>query len=274
MIFSLKLGKFWYNKFNVMNEKELNMDIGNKIYQRIGLAKKALFAEGELMKLTHTALKNEASKIENSRREEIKKYYPIGYSQSKGTIFKDCTYKKQELINKYKYLIKKQLAINGIYSLVTIIEALMGDILRMVIVKFPEKISSNKTINYGIVLSKSSIEEIHLHVIDKFLHELAYTSPEEFSKECKKLLSVDLLEECPAFYKYIEIKATRDIYLHNQGIANGTYIQKAYSHSRVKSGEYLPIDLRYFLESYEECLEINKWLEISLHNVWYSSEFE
>ncbi len=256
-----------------MDEKELNMDIGNKIYQRIGLAKSDLLAQGELVRLTYTALENEIHKIQNDSREEIKRRYPIGYRPGEGTIFNTRTYKKQELIDKYKYLIKHQLAINGIYQLVTIIESLMGDILRTVILKFPEKINSNKTIRYNFILSAPSIEEIHLHVVDSFLNKLAYTSPKEFAEECQNFLSINLLE-CPSFHKYIEIKATRDIYLHNQGIANDIYIRKAYSHSRVKSGEDLPIYLKYFLESYEECLKINKWLEISLHKVWYSSEFE
>ena len=50
------------------------------------------------------------------------------------------------------------------------------------------------------------------------------------------------------------------------------YIQKASSHSRVKSCEFLPIDTTYFLEAYESCLQITEWLEQSLHENWHSSQ--
>ena len=86
-------------------------------------------------------------------------------------------------------------------------------------------------------------------------------------------MSINLLE-CPAYHKYIEIKATRDIYIHNKGNANEMYLSKAGSHARVKAEEFLPIDTIYFLESFEACLQITEWLENSLHTVWHSSEFE
>jgi len=249
------------------------MNVGNEIYQRIGLAKTSLFLQGELAQLTYLALEKAAKDVQDGALDEIEISYPIGYRPDKQAMPGSHKYKKQELIDRYAFLGNHQLAINGVYQLVTIIEALLGDVLRKVILNFPNKIGTKRAIKTSLVLSASSIEEIHLQAIDAVLNELSYKSPKDFSEECEKLLSINLME-CPAFHKYLETKATRDIYIHNQGIANDIYIQKSTSHARVKSGDFLPINTVYFLESYESCLQITEWLESALHVVWHSSEYE
>src|SRR5690606_24248426 len=76
------------------------------------------------------------------------------------------------------------------------------------------------------------------------------------------------------FHRYIEVKASRDIFIHNQGVANEIYARKAGSHARVTPGMLLPADAAYFLESYESCLRVSEWLEQELHDHWHSSDFE
>lgn len=249
------------------------MNIGNEIYQRIGQARNALFTQGELAQLTYLALESAAKNVQDGELEDIELSYPIGYRPDKSAISGTYTYKKQELIDRYAYLGNHQLAINGVYQLVAIVEAMMGDIVRKVILSFPNKIGSKRSIKSSLILSATSIEEIHVQTVDSILNELAYKSPKDFAEECKTLLSINLLES-PLFHKYMEIKATRDIYIHNQGVANDIYVQKAASHSRAKSGIHLPIDTVYFLESYESCLQLTEWMEHSLHQVWHSSELE
>jgi hypothetical protein len=124
-----------------------------------------------------------------------------------------------------------------------------------------------------VVLESASIEDIHLRATDTLLNELSYKSPAEFAESMKELLSVNLLE-CPAFQRFVEMKATRDIYIHNQGIANDTYVRKSGPHVRVRAGMKLPVDIRYFMQSYESCLQLTEWLEKEMHERWNSSEYE
>lgn len=123
------------------------------------------------------------------------------------------------------------------------------------------------------ILESTSLEEVHLRATEALLNELAYKSPAEFAESFQQLLSVNLLE-CPAFHRYMEVKATRDIFIHNRGIANDIYLRKAGMHARVQAGMRLPADIQYFLESYEQCLQIVDWLETELHSHWHSSEYE
>jgi len=123
------------------------------------------------------------------------------------------------------------------------------------------------------VLEAYTLQEVHLKATDSLLNELSYKSPAEFAGALQSLLSVNLLE-CPAFHRYVELKATRDIHVHNRGLANDTYLKKSGSHARVARDVFLPVDIPYFLESYEACLQVTEWLEVELDQHWHSSERE
>jgi len=199
--------------------------------------------------------------------------FPIGYRPDKTAILSTRKYTKQELLERYQFLALHQMPANGIAQLVTIVEALLGDVLRSVIVRYPQKLGAKRSLQLQVVLEAQTLEEVHLKATDSLLNELSYKSPAEFAEALESLLSINLLE-CPAFHKYIELKATRDIHVHNRGVVNDTYMKKAGSHARVKNGVFLPVDISYFLESYEACLQLAEWLESELDQHWHSSERE
>ena len=154
-----------------------------------------------------------------------------------------------------------------------VVEAALGDLIRQVVFRYPNKLSAKRQLPLTKVLEARSIEEIHLTAVNLLINELGYKSPKDFAEEVEQILSVNLLE-CPSYHRYIEMKATRDILLHNQGIANEVYVAKAGSHARVVAGGRIPISQLYLLEVYEECLRLIEWLEKKLHEKWHSSEYE
>lgn len=247
--------------------------IGNEIYERIKLARNELFRQGELAQLTSLSFQETVERIRTGEEESIELSYPVGYRPDKSVIPSTYNYSKDELIGRYQDLGERQLAINGIYQLVTIMECAIGDLLRIVLKEFPQKLGSKRTVSTGLVLAATSIEEIHIKAIDTVLNEMAYKSPKEFADNIADLMSINLLE-CPSYHRYIETKAARDIYIHSRGIANDIYVSKSGSHARVSSGHHLPINTIYFLESFEYCLQITEWLEKNLHAVWHSSEYQ
>ena len=163
--------------------------------------------------------------------------------------------------------------LNGLAQLVTIFEALIGDVVRVVVVRYPQKLGAKRAIQLQAVLEAQSLEEVHMRATDSLLNELSYKSPSDFASALDDLISVNLLE-CPAFHKYVELKATRNILVHNRGVVNETYSKKAASHARACDKTPLPVDIPYFLESYEACLQLTEWLERELDQHWHSSERE
>lgn len=250
-----------------------NIGIGNEINGILRNSKTLLYAQGELAQLTHTAFIQITEQIKGSDKEEITVDVPIGYRPDKVPMTSPHTYKKQELLERYSFLTFTQIPINGIYQLVIIIEATLGDLVRKVVARYPNKLSTKRQISTQKVLEANSIEELHVTAIDSLLNDLSYKSPREFASELESILSINVVE-CPAYHHYIEMKATRDILIHNQGIANETYVAKAGSHARVPAGGRLPTTQSYFLEVYEECLRLVEWLESKLHDKWHSSEYE
>ena len=248
-------------------------NLGNQLNELLGFAISALFHQGKNAQLTYSAYDQTVKKIQSEDLEKYTLTYPIGFNPDKTLMLDDSIYEKDDLLTQYNYLANTQLTINGIYHLVIIIEAVLSDILRKIILKYPQKIGNKRSIKSSAILSSSSIEELHMKTADSILNELSYKSPKEFSQECEELISINLLE-CPAYHKYIEIKATRDIYIHNLGVVNELYISKVESHTRGSIGETLPMTTQYFLESYEECIKLIEWLEVKLHGVWHSSQYE
>lgn len=232
-----------------------------------------MFGQGELAQLTYGAFDIAARTMQESGQEEIEITFPIGYNADKTAIQSTKKYRQDELLAKYQFLAFQQLSINGILQLVTLVEAMLSDVLRSVVVRYPNKIGGKRAIPVKSILESTSLVEVHLRATDALLNELSYKSPGEFAETMEQFLSINLLE-CPAFHRYVEVKASRDVFIHNRGIANDVYTRKSGSHARVRSGMQLPASTQYFMESYEHCLQIADWLEEQLHGHWHSSVYE
>lgn len=247
--------------------------LGDLLYRLVMATRNALFNQGELAQLTYGACDVAARQVQSATTETINVSFPVGYRPDRTAIESTRTYSRDGLLSRYQYLAFQQLPINGIVQLATIVDALLGDIVRSVVVRYPQKLGGKRTIQLQSILESKSLEEAHLRATDSLLNELSYKSPTDFAEAVQGLLSINLVE-CPAFHKYVELKATRDIHIHNRGYVNETYLKKAGSHARAASGAVLPVDITYFLESYEACIQITEWLEVELDQHWNSSERE
>ena len=178
-------------------------------------------------------------------------------------------YSKDDLKDRYAFLGLNKLPIDAIYQLVTITETMLNDLLRAILIEFPKKIPNKRKLEIDQILACDNLDQIKLAIVDAILNELAYKSPKEYADEFSFYTGVKLLES-PVFHQYIELKATRDIHIHNKGIANEIYLNKVGILARVKSGNYLPVTIQYFLEMYEQCLQLTEVLEKALNDIWPS----
>lgn len=243
--------------------------LGDKLYRRILISKNSLWLQGEMSELAFSAFNYYIEAIKASEHEKITVTYPIGLHVDETVMNGDITHSKKDLITRFEYLGHNDLPLNGLFRLVTTIETLMADLLKLVMEKFPLKIPGKKKIDYETILNCKTIEEAKFILIDTTLNELAYKSPKEFAQEFANLTGVNLLEHT-SYHKYIELKATRDIHIHNNGVANEIYKIKADILRRAEVGTYLPVDVNYFLKCYETCIQICEYLEKSLHATWHS----
>jgi hypothetical protein len=247
---------------------------GDKLIEIINESRNQLFLQGEMAQLTYISFEQMTIWVDNQKEDAIPISYPIGYNPDKTTMMSQpYNYTKDDLKGRYAFLGLNKLPIDAIYQLVTITETMLNDLLRTILIQFPKKIPNKRKLDIDQVLACDNLDEIKLAIVDTILNEFAYKSPKEYADEFSFYTGVKLLEN-PVYHQYIELKATRDIHIHNKGFANEIYLNKAGVLARVKTGNYLPVTIQYFLEMYEQCLQLTEVLEKALNDIWPSLIFK
>ena len=95
-----------------------------------------------------------------------------------------------------------------------------------------------------VLWKASSLEEALSSVIDGHVSRLMFAQPRVQFEYLAAIASIDIQEA--TFAKYYELKATRDLLVHNTGIANETYLAKSGQYARAAMGDRLEIDREYF----------------------------
>lgn len=147
----------------------------------------------------------------------------------------------------------------GVYeqSLVTAVavtEDYLHGVLKCILRLFPEKLKlsvdgrqAERNIELDVVLGSSTVDDILDVVIRRQLLSVFYGSPERYFQYIESVLSIKIEKELKDSFR--EIKATRDIIVHNSGVANDVYGEKAGAKARSRPGEPLKNDKAYFGEA-------------------------
>ncbi len=131
--------------------------------------------------------------------------------------------------------------------LVSRVESAIGDILRAFLRADPRRLlidAAGKKIEFRAVVESGDYSELVEQMIATQLHDTSYLRPSQQIEYFEKVTGIEMDQRLAA--DWVEIKATRDILVHNDGIANEIYATKAAKKSRVAVGVPLPIDSAYF----------------------------
>lgn len=247
--------------------------LGDEINEALQSSFGTLFKQGEFYQLAYEAFRFTAQAVTDGMSEPIRFKYPIGVANNGQPLIGETEYSRESFLEHHRLLTDFALPNTGILGLVTTLEAVFSHLIRIIILRYPQKLGKKKKVSVDVILRYEDLSNIHNAIIDEVLNELTYKSPKEFAESAVDIFGINLLE-IAAYHRYIEIKATRDIYVHNQGIANDIYLAKAGSHARAKQGERLHLDNNYFLISYETCLKLLEELEVKFHEIWPSDAYE
>jgi len=251
----------------------MKVELGDAVYKIIVSEKDRIYQVGEDIQLAYFAFSNQAVWIKNGKEEKIKFKFPVGQKADRTHILSEKEYTKDQFFDKYKELAEYGLMVDGVYQLVTIVESMFLRLLSEILTAYPKKIGGKKSISISEVLECESIDAVHKKVLSGFLNELAYKSPKDFAESVSDIFSFNLLE-IPYFHGYIEVKATRDIFIHNNGVINESYLRKSASHARGKEGEGYEMNTVYFMDSLEFCFKLVEEMVSQFHKVWHSPLYE
>lgn len=95
-----------------------------------------------------------------------------------------------------------------------------------------------------IDLIDNSKDDLIDYIIAQRLNDLFYASPRKQLEYINKALGIDI--EKDVWETWIEIKARRDIIIHNNGIVNEVYLGKTKNFTTYSLGQYALVDDIYF----------------------------
>lgn len=195
-------------------------------------------------------------------REECKKKdasvkYSIPVPSTTGITIKQ-EHRKSHIVEILKHSIKKDLFAASVGNCVSITEQYLCDIIQIILKKYPHKITedivsnnaqkTDKKIEIKKIISATSLDEIINNLIKQKISTLFYASPEEYFTYLKEVIGINFDEL--TIKNYIEIKATRDLLVHNKGKVNDIYINKCKDAARVTdTKQNIPITEQYYIQS-------------------------
>jgi hypothetical protein len=191
-------------------------------------------------------LEEARSNYEVSTHKKDRRYYVPTVGRKKFARRKD-----KELKEIYDRFLSRELFENLIVTAVSYFESFLFAVLQLILLEYPKKltlsvhgIDTKKEIPLETLLDSGSREDALRAVIERQLNSLSYARPKAYLDYLNSVTGVDTLDL--AFLDYVEIKATRDIIIHNSGIINNVYLSKVGNQKRGEIGDRLVIDNQYF----------------------------
>ncbi len=153
---------------------------------------------------------------------------------------------EQDLIKLYtRYRMAYLLGLSFV-QLATLFEAFLFDFIRLLLTNDPRHLAQKKQIEVGVALSAADRGALVLLVAERELNELKYDRPKAWFDYMGKIVKLG----CPTedeIERIAEMKAARDLLIHNSGIVNKTYLDEAGTKARDYAvGDEVVIDRPYF----------------------------
>lgn len=142
-----------------------------------------------------------------------------------------------------------ELASSTLQQFVSIFENFLFDSVRDWILAHPERIAKRQLSGKDIVAlpDKSAIVDA---LVEKELRDVFYDRPANWFDYVKAMVNIASPTTAEG-ERFAEIKATRDVLAHGQGVANAYYADKAGALARVPPGDSLDVPGPYHQASWE-----------------------
>lgn len=134
------------------------------------------------------------------------------------------------------------------------VEAFLNDVLTLLLRSDKRRlktrihgINHTKSIDVDELIDAANQDQLIDHLIKKELGQVFYAAPKFQFEYFQKVTGIELDEVL--LRQWFEAKATRDIIVHNSGIANDTYLKKAGDLQRAGDGEQVPVNSQYFADT-------------------------
>jgi hypothetical protein len=150
---------------------------------------------------------------------------------------------------------QERLALESTFQqFISLFENFFFDLLRFWLTAYPRGLG-NKQIDLHTILDSPDHEAIILAVVNKELNAVMNEKPAQWFAYLQE--KIKMVGPTPdQIDRLTEAKATRDILIHNGGVANKVYVAKAGKLARAGAGEILVVSEPYHRQVWEVLLDI------------------
>lgn len=156
-----------------------------------------------------------------------------------------------ELSALFKRFANEELFANLLVTAVSRFEFYLSDVIAEFLRRSPKKLTigpkggdSAKSVSMQLVVDADSLSELFEELIELRVQTIFYAEPKEYCAYFNAISELGIPEE--TFQPLFEIKASRDLVVHNSLLVNDLYRKKAGALSRGKIGDRLKIKKDYF----------------------------
>jgi hypothetical protein len=142
-----------------------------------------------------------------------------------------------------------QLAESTFQQFISILESFFIDLLRLWLMAYPQSLSGKK-VDFQAILDAPDKHALTLLVVNKELNEVLYDRPAGWFRYLDDKVKLG----CPTpdeIEQIAEAKASRDVLVHNRGVASKIYEAKAGRLARYKDGHRIDIPEPYHRQTWE-----------------------
>jgi hypothetical protein len=201
-----------------------------------------------------------------------KRYYVPGKSHTSFARRTDA-----ELQAIFGSFLDRELYASLLATMVSTTESFLSDVLERVLLLYPRKLTVTpqgnqigRDIPISLLFESPDLPALVRSVIQSRLHSLAYASPHQYLAYFKAVTGVDTDEH--AFSNFVEIKAARDLIIHNRGVINEIYLEKAGGLARGAVGDVVEINHQYFKHAIAQLKRVAGITKRDIEKVFAKSE--
>ena len=166
---------------------------------------------------------------------------------------KDGVVTRQDKAGIIKRIVDQDIYFSAFVSSVSCVEDFFSKVMRLSLKFDNDRLKHltqgiNSDIKYTLIeiIDFGSKDEIINDAIEQRITSVLYASPKNQVEYMKKIFGINLSEDI--WSKWFEVKATRDIIVHNEAIINKVYLEKAGALARGQKDSCIAITDDYFRE--------------------------
>jgi hypothetical protein len=151
-----------------------------------------------------------------------------------------------ELESKVRGYVAEQLTEATFQQFIASLESFLFDFLRLWLLSYPQSLGARR-VEFRDILAARDIDAVKIDVVNREVLEVAYKRPAEWFKHLESKIQLG----CPSqseIEQLTEAKATRDVLVHNRGVANNLYIERAGALARFVAGQRIDVPEHYHRE--------------------------